>query len=47
MKMIPDAKTVALKSYSMWANYCGIAAMTVTATGHHVLIMSVMPPPVG
>jgi hypothetical protein len=25
MKMIPDAKTVALKSYSMWANYCGIA----------------------
>jgi hypothetical protein len=27
MKMIPDAKTVALKSYSMWANYCGIVAI--------------------
>lgn len=27
MKLIPDAKTVALKSYSMWANYCGIAAI--------------------
>ena len=27
MKMIPDAKTVALKSYSMWANYLGIAAI--------------------
>ena len=27
MKMIPDAKTVALKSYSMWANYFGIAAI--------------------
>ena len=27
MKMIPGAKTVALKSYSMWANYCGIVAI--------------------
>ena len=27
MKMIPDAKTVALKSYSMWANYLGISAI--------------------
>ena len=27
MKMVPDAKTVALKSYSMWANYLGIVAI--------------------
>lgn len=43
MKTVKDAKSIALKSYSMWANYLGVLVLLLPEVVYHLWAIDMNP----